>query len=218
MIILLFLGLPGSGKGTQAKILEKKNILKQISVGDLLRNYANSDAPEWQEINKKLGQGHLLPDLLVNKVVKQELDKINTNCILDGYPRSMPQAKFIHKHFHGSVLRAVNFEISEEIIEKRITGRFSCASCATIYNKYYSPTKEKDICDNCKGSKFYYRKDDNLDSLKKRFLEYSTVTKKVINYYKGKEKKLLINIDASLPSTDITIQLESKIDEIKKTR
>lgn len=215
MIILLFLGLPGSGKGTQAKILAKKNMLKHISVGDLLRNYANSDAPESQEIKEKLGQGYLLSDSLVNKVVKRELEKINTDCILDGYPRSLVQAEFMDKQSYNAVIRAINFEISEEMLEKRITGRFSCTLCATIYNKYYFPTKEKDTCDNCKGNKFYHRKDDNLDSLKKRLSEYLSVTSKVANYYK--KKNLLININATLSLTDITSHLESKIYEIKKT-
>ncbi|WP_024653860.1 adenylate kinase [Borrelia persica] len=208
---LVFLGPPGSGKGTIAKILSNKLNYYHISTGDLFRTSIANATPLGKEIKQIVENGQLVPDSITIKIVT---DKINTiehknDFILDGFPRNINQAIELDKLLDN--IKIINFLIDEELLVKRLSGRRICQSCCGIFNIYTLPTKEKEICDFCKGT-LYQRKDDTQESLKIRLQEYNLQTKPLINFYSQSNR--LHNIDAS---KDINEVAKSLIDIISKT-
>ncbi|AAX17745.1 MULTISPECIES: adenylate kinase [Borrelia] len=191
---LVFLGPPGSGKGTIAKILSGKLNYYHISTGDLFRANISNATPLGKEIKQIVENGQLVPDSITIKIVE---DKINTlankdNFILDGFPRNINQAKALDTFLQN--IQIINFLLDEAILIKRLSGRRICQSCGGIFNIYTLPTKEKGICDLCKGS-LYQRKDDVEESLKIRLQEYHLQTKPLIDFYSKNNR--LNNINAS---------------------
>ncbi|AGT27392.1 adenylate kinase [Borrelia miyamotoi] len=200
---LVFLGPPGSGKGTIAKILSSKLNYYHISTGDLFRDNISNSTPLGKEIKKTVESGQLVPDSITIKIVE---DRINTlenqnNLILDGFPRNINQAKALDNFLKN--IQIINFLLDEEVLIKRLSGRRICQSCGSIFNIYTLPTKEKKICDLCKGI-LYQRKDDKEESLKVRLKEYHLQTKPLINFYSKNNR--INNINAS-----------KNIDEVKKS-
>ncbi|AHH04994.1 Adenylate kinase [Borrelia miyamotoi] len=200
---LVLLGPPGSGKGTIAKILSSKLNYYHISTGDLFRENISNSTPLGKEIKKTVESGQLVPDSITIKIVE---DKINTlenqnNLILDGFPRNINQAKALDNFLKN--IQIINFLLDEEVLIKRLSGRRICKSCGGIFNIYTLPTKEKEICDLCKGI-LYQRKDDKEESLKVRLKEYHLQTKPLINFYSKNNR--INNINAS-----------KNIDEVKKS-
>ncbi|AYE36286.1 adenylate kinase [Borrelia turcica IST7] len=191
---LVFLGPPGSGKGTIAKIILKKLNYYHISTGDLFRENILNSTILGKEIKQIVESGKLVPDSITIKIVE---DKINTldnpdNFILDGFPRNICQAQALDKFLQN--LKIINFLIDEEILIKRLSGRRICKTCGGIFNIYTLPTKENGICDICKGT-LYQRKDDTEESLKIRLQEYHLQTKPLIDFYSISNR--LHNINAS---------------------
>ncbi|AHH12436.1 Adenylate kinase [Borrelia hermsii YBT] len=191
---LVFLGPPGSGKGTIAKILSNKLNYYHISTGDLFRENISNATPLGKEIKQIVENGQLVPDSITIKIVE---DKINTlenkdNFILDGFPRNINQAKALDKFLKN--IQIINFLLDEEILIKRLSGRRICKSCGGIFNIYTLPAKEAEICDLCKGI-LYQRKDDTEESLKVRLQEYHLQTKPLTDFYSKSNR--LNNINAS---------------------
>ena len=196
-MLILLIGPPGCGKGTQSNFIVKKfNSFSILNTGQLLRNIANQDCNS--SISQALKQGKLLSDELVNTTVSEYLNKnLAQNYILDGFPRSINQAQYLDKNYQGDII-ALLFDISIEKLEKRILGRFECNNCKMVYNKFYRPTKNANICDLCKKSDFYFREDDNSDSLNTRLNEYKNITFKLFDYYNEKKIAIYINCNESL--------------------
>ncbi|BCR21844.1 adenylate kinase [Borrelia sp. HM] len=201
---LVFLGPPGSGKGTIAKILSSKLNYDHISTGDLFRENISKSTPLGKEIEQIVENGQLVPDAITIKIVE---DKINTlknknNFILDGFPRNINQAKALDNFLKN--IQVINFLLDESILIKRLSGRRICQSCGGIFNIYTLPTKEKEICDICKGVLFQ-RKDDKEESLKVRLKEYNLQTKPLIDFYSKKNK--INNISASKDVDEVATNL-----------
>ena len=191
---LVFLGPPGSGKGTIAKILSSKLNYYHISTGDLFRENISNSTPLGKEIAQIVENGQLVPDSITIKIVE---DKINilenkNNFILDGFPRNINQAKALDNFLQN--IQIINFLLDEKILIKRLSGRRICQSCGEIFNIYTLPTKEKEICDLCKGV-LYQRKDDKEESLKVRLKEYNLQTRPLIDFYSRNNR--INNINAS---------------------
>ncbi|MGV8152482.1 MAG: adenylate kinase family protein [Candidatus Nanoarchaeia archaeon] len=177
---LVFLGVQGSGKGTQAKILSEKLKIPHISTGDLLRN-AKGELK--QEIDSYINKGALVPDELMLKILKQRLeeDDCKNGFILDGFPRNIKQAEELSKI--TNIQNAFNIEISDEEAIKRLSGRRNCKNCGAIYNINTNPIPKKEgICDKC-SSTLYQRADDNEEAIKKRLAIYHQDTKPIIKFY-----------------------------------
>ena len=193
-MLILLIGPPGCGKGTQSNLIVKKfNNFNILNAGQLLRDVADQNSNS--SISKALKQGKLLRDELVNNTVSEYLNKnLTQNYILDGFPRSINQAQYLDKNYQGDVI-ALLFNISLNRLEKRILGRFECKNCKIVYNKFYRPTKKVNICDLCKKSDFYFRDDDNNESLSTRLNEYKQVTFKLFDYYNEKKVASYINCD-----------------------
>jgi adenylate kinase len=179
----VLLGAPGSGKGTLSNFLVNKHNFKHISTGDLFRKNIRENTSLGQRIKQIVTQGTLVPDEITNEVMKQEileLEKQKINYILDGYPRSYNQAKFLDNIVKPNLILLI--EIEKELAKKRIVGRRSCLQCNAIYNVYFKKPKIENICDY-DGSELLQRKDDNDQAFEVRFNIYQNMIVEMKKYY-----------------------------------
>ena len=189
---LIFMGAPGSGKGTEIQILQKEGYIK-ISTGDLLRNEVNSGSKLGNQLKKIMDQGKLVSDKLVFDLIENELNKLESKkgFILDGFPRTLNQAKKLDKILNKNKLNidaVIEIFTPDELIIKRISGRYICAKCGASYNKNGNQPKKDGICDVCGGKEFKTRSDDNKETVKKRLETYHKEASDIIKYYKKQNK------------------------------
>jgi adenylate kinase len=204
MKVYLFMGMQGSGKGTQAKIISKELNLCHISTGDLLRE---TKGKLGEKIHNLINSGNMVSDELILEMIEQRIKQYDCKygIILDGYPRNVKQAKTLDAKF--KVEEVIEIQISDEEAYKRLSGRYNCKECNAGYNIYAQPKpKQKGICDLCKGE-LYQRKDDNPEAIKKRIKEYHIKTEPVLDYYKNK----LITINGEQPIEKITKEILKKL-------
>ncbi len=182
---LIFLGPPGTGKGTQAEIISKELGIAHISTGEMFRQLADEGNPVGIEAKEKYwGKGNLVPDELTIKLVKERLgkDDCKQGFILDGFPRTIPQAEALDKIV--DIDKVIDIESSKEIIIKRLSNRRQCPKCKKIYGIDVKPEKEGH-CDVC-GVKLVQRPDDKESVVRDRLEVYEKQTKPLIEYYKDK--------------------------------
>ena len=188
MNVIIF-GPPGAGKGTQAQNIIRKYNLYQISTGDLLRNEIKNKTKIGEDIKQIIAQGGFVTDDVVNKLLKEVIKKpsCRNRIIFDGYPRNIAQAKSLEIMLNADN-QSINFifllKVNREIIEKRITGRVICDKCNKILNEYLN----KDEVENHECGKNYLkkRKDDNQETIIKRYEEYMEKTKPVLDFYSSR--------------------------------
>ncbi len=192
--IILF-GAPGSGKGTQAEIIEKEFPFVKISTGDLTRTEVKKKSIIGKKIEEFNSKGLLVPDNIIIEMVKNRIkqDDIKEGYILDGFPRTIEQVKGMVE-LEADEEVAIFLKVNEEIVVKRIMSRLFCTSCGEIFNEIYNKPNIDNVCNNC-GAKLTKRTDDTEDVIKKRILVYREETLPVINYYRGKGN--LHELDAS---------------------
>lgn len=202
-MILVFLGAPGSGKGTQAKIISSKLNLKHYSTGDILRTEVDTGSDLGNKLKSILSSGALVSDDLVNDIVQNNLTSIKDSlgCILDGYPRTTDQAKFLESINEEKVI-AVYFNITTDLLISRITERYTCKTCGAIYNDSLSPTLVNNVCDKCFGVEFTRRSDDNESSLLKRIQIFEQNKMPLLSYYRDYGN--IIEVDASIDVEKVT--------------
>ncbi|MGA2394627.1 MAG: adenylate kinase [Candidatus Lustribacter sp.] len=182
-MILVFLGPPGAGKGTQAKILEERFGYRQISTGDILRRHRTEKTPLGVEAQSYMDAGKLVPDDLVIRMVEGELAHAE-NVILDGFPRTIPQAEAFAALLARKGLKsvAVIFDVDPVVLVDRITGRWSNPRTGRVYHEKYNPPKVAGIDDE-DGGPLVQRPDDAADVVIKRLQEYEEKTAPLIGYY-----------------------------------
>lgn len=192
--IILLLGLPGAGKGTQGAFLSKELGLPHISTGDIFRKMLLDKSEDSKVLAQYMNAGKLVPTDLVNRVVKKfvDSDECSKGCILDGYPRTIDQAEYFVDNIDSNI-NAIFFDIADDIIQKRILGRFSCKSCGKLYNKYFDTTKKAGVCDECGSTEFVERVDDTEVTILARIENYKKETLPLIEYYKNKGKFFTVN-------------------------
>lgn len=200
---IFIMGAPGSGKGTFSSKIKEEYNLNHISTGDIFRANISQGTELGLQAKAYAEQGKLVPDEITNKMVKDYLatlsDKKN-GYLLDGYPRTLDQAKAFEEMTDGTDLAVdviLAMDAPTDVLTRRITGRRTCKDCGEIYNIYSKPTKVEGVCDRC-GGELTQRKDDNEESLKVRLDEYSNNTEPVIDYYEKKNMVSHINADASM--------------------
>lgn len=200
---IFIMGAPGSGKGTFSSKIKEEYNLNHISTGDIFRANISQGTELGLQAKAYAEQGKLVPDEITNKMVKDYLatlsDKKN-GYLLDGYPRTLDQAKAFEEMTDGTDLVVdviLAMDVPTDVLTRRITGRRTCKDCGEIYNIYSKPTKVEGVCDRC-GGELTQRKDDNDESLKVRLDEYSNNTEPVIDYYEKKNMVSHINADASM--------------------
>ena len=198
---ILIMGGPGAGKGTMsAKIVEKYQV-NHISTGNIFRSEIKNETELGLQAKSYTEKGLLVPDEVTNPMVKSFLEKQeNKNgYLLDGYPRTLDQAKAFDELTVDSDLaveKVIALDLDFEVLKDRITGRRICKNCEEIYHIKNHPSKVEGVCDKC-GGELYQRKDDTVESLQVRLGEYSKSTEPVLAYYE--EKGLLTRINADQP-------------------
>ncbi len=198
---LIFLGPPACGKGTQTAKLSEHLGLPHVDTGSLLRAEIKNETENGKIAKSYIDKGQLVPVSLVANIIKNRLaqEDCKNGYILDGYPRSVEQADLleeINTDIDGSVeaqIKAIYFDLNQDILISRIVNRRSCPKCGEIYNIKFKPTKIEGICDKC-GAELTQRKDDNEETAKARFDTYFKETAPLIDYYKN--KGVLKSIDA----------------------
>ncbi|MGN1277718.1 MAG: adenylate kinase [Floccifex sp.] len=197
---IFIMGAPGSGKGTFSSRIKEEFNLNHISTGDIFRENISKGTELGLQAKAYSEKGLLVPDEITNKMVKDFLstleDKKN-GYLLDGYPRTLDQAKAFEEMTNGTDLaveKIVVMDVPFDELTRRITGRRTCKKCGAIYNIYSKPPKVEETCDCC-HTPLTQRKDDNAESLKVRLDEYSKNTEPVISYYE--EKGMVSKVDAS---------------------
>ncbi len=198
---LIFLGPPGAGKGTIAKIIVKEKGFAHISTGDLFRAAIKNQTELGVKVKSIIDAGDLVPDELTIALVKERLnqDDIADGFILDGFPRTIAQADALASFCE--IDSVINFEIEDEKIIQRLSGRRLCKECGEGFHTKFMPPKVENVCDKCNGE-LYIRKDDQPESIKNRLVVYEKSTQPLIDYYK--DKGLLVNIDASGKPEDVS--------------
>ena len=199
---LVFLGAPGAGKGTQADIIAAKLDIPTISTGNILRAAVKNGTPVGLKAKEYMDKGALVPDEVIIGIIKERLAEpdCEKGYILDGVPRTIAQAEAIEQA--GIELDAVvDLEVSDETIEKRMTGRRSCLQCGATYHIVSNPPKAEGICDNC-GAELTIRKDDKPETVRNRLVTYHRETEPLLAFYG--ERKLLKTVDGAMGLKETT--------------
>jgi adenylate kinase len=185
--IVVLMGAPGAGKGTQARLLQERTGLPQISTGDIFRELAKADTPLAREVREVQAAGKLVSDDLVIRVVEERTNRedCRRGYVLDGFPRTTAQAAMLEKLAveQGNKIQAVLVDTPADFLEKRITGRFSCPVCGEIYNVYFKPPRVDGFCDLHPDAKLNHRADDNEETIRTRLSTYERETQPLIDYY-----------------------------------
>ncbi|MCD6163099.1 MAG: adenylate kinase [candidate division Zixibacteria bacterium] len=204
---LVFLGPPGSGKGTQAKILAEKKNLTHISTGDVLRNAVKNGTELGKKAKPIMDTGGLVPDNIILGMIKELLQNTNDNFILDGFPRTAAQAEGLEKMMVELGIKidaAVNLDVNDEEVLKRLTGRFFCEKCGADFNANTRPPKAEGICDKC-GGKLMQRDDDKTEVITGRLNVYREKTKPVEDFYRL--HNVLVNVNGTQGFDDVTADI-----------
>jgi adenylate kinase len=187
--IIVLMGAPGAGKGTQARLLQERLDLPQISTGDIFRALKNAQTPLAQEVREIMERGQLVPDELTIRLVKDRTaqDDCRNGYILDGFPRTPAQAASLEKLAteQGNTIVAVLIDVPFELLEQRMTGRRNCPVCGEIYNMYFKPPKNDNVCDFHPETQLVHRADDNVETVKARLATYEEQTRPLVEYYKA---------------------------------
>jgi len=216
---ILLLGAPGSGKGTQAKELVKLWGIPQISTGDLLRANVAQGTPLGKVAKEIMGRGELVPDSLVNEMVAVRLKQRDTGkgYILDGFPRTLPQAGWLDGRIgaepNATPVIAVSIQVDYNQLLRRITGRRNCPVCQTIYNVYVNPPKRNGFCD-VEGAALVQRADDTETVFHERMRAYAALTAPVIEHYRDLGR--FAEVDGDRPIGTIAAGIVAAVERLRK--
>jgi adenylate kinase len=210
---LIIFGPPGSGKGTYSSRIAPKLNIPHISTGDIFREIAKSETPLGKEVAKYLGKGELVPDKIVIEILKERINKedCKNGFILDGYPRTIPQAEALEKMV--KIDKIINLIVPEDVIIQRLSTRRICKRCGSIFNIKTLPPKKEGICDHC-GGELYQREDDKPEVIRERLQVYQKQTEPLLRFYEGKIP--IINIECNSPDIPPEIMVNRILDELRK--
>jgi adenylate kinase len=184
--IIVLMGPQGAGKGTQAAMLSEKQGLPLISTGDILREVAREDSDAGREVRRIQSEGRLVSDDTLAQIISERTARADCDrgCVLDGFPRTLPQAELLERISvdQGNRISVVNIEVPREILWKRLTGRRSCR-CGATYNIYSRPSKREGICD-LDGQPLFTRSDDNEQAIAQRLALYEEKTRPILDFYR----------------------------------
>jgi adenylate kinase len=204
-VILILLGPPGAGKGTQAKMLAAGLDVPHISTGDMFRDHKARGTEIGKKIQAIMDSGGLVTDEITNAMVKERLSRpdVARGFILDGYPRTTAQAEYLEtllRSLGRSVTKVVSYEVPEEAVVERIGGRRSCPKCGAVYHVTASPPKQAGLCDR-DGTALVLREDDRPENVKKRMQEYAEKTWPLKRFYQ--ERRLVAEVDGTGSPDDV---------------
>lgn len=207
---LILLGPPGAGKGTQAKILEQRFGLLQVSTGDMLRAEVKSGSAIGLEAKSIMERGALVPDSIITAMIAARVKQPDAarGFILDGFPRTAPQAAALDQMLreNGMVLdHVVELKVDDAALVDRISGRYTCGKCGEGYHDHFKQPKVSGVCDVCAGTEFIRRADDKAETVGARLAAYHSQTAPLLPYYAGQGK--LRSVDGMADMSDVTIAL-----------
>ena len=202
---IIMLGAPGAGKGTQAKMIADKFGIPHISTGDIFRANIKNGTDLGKKAKEYMDKGQLVPDeltveLLLDRVAKEDC---KDGYVLDGFPRTIPQADVLDKELtklSDKIDFAINVEVPDENIVRRMSGRRACLKCGATYHIEHIPPKQEGICDRC-GSELVQRDDDKPETVQNRLSVYHEQTQPLITYYNG--KNILKTVDGTKDMNDV---------------
>ena len=193
------MGAPGAGKGTQARLLQERLNLPQISTGDIFRALKDSQSSLAREVREIMTRGQLVPDELTIQLVRERTssEDCRDGYILDGFPRTPAQALSLENLAaeQGNEIIPVLIDIPLDTLEKRMTGRRSCPVCGEIYNIYFKPPREDNVCDIHRDDQLIHRADDNPETVQARLATFEQQTRPLLEYYK--QRNLLRTVDGT---------------------
>ncbi|MBP5276007.1 MAG: adenylate kinase [Lachnospiraceae bacterium] len=212
---IIMLGAPGAGKGTQAKKIAEKYGLPHVSTGDIFRANIKNGTPLGIEAKKYMDEGKLVPDELTVKILLDRVaqDDCKNGYILDGFPRTIPQAEVLDKaltELNDKIDYAIDVEVPDENIINRMGGRRACLACGATYHVVFNAPKKEGICDAC-GKELVLRDDDAPETVKKRLDVYHEQTQPLIDFYN--KKGILKEVDGTKEMNDVFNAIVSILDK-----
>lgn len=214
---IVLLGAPGSGKGTQAQRLTQAYNIPQISTGDLLRAAVGAGTELGLKAKQAMDSGNLVSDEIVLGMIKERLQETDAQngFILDGFPRNLSQAASLDELLAGisqPIQAGLLIDVDFDILMKRLTGRISCKTCSTVYNRHFSPPKQEGVCDQCGGTELFHRADDNEETIGNRLKVYEDNTAPLIGFYEN--KGLLKRVNGIGEMEDITNAIKAELETL----
>jgi adenylate kinase len=211
---IILLGPPGAGKGTQAKILEERRGLKQLSTGDMLRAAIAEGSDLGKRAKAVMDRGELVSDDVVVGIIADRLGQpdVVRGFILDGFPRNTAQAEALDKMLRKKNLkldRVIEIKVDDQALVERIAGRYSCAKCGAAYHDQFAPPRKPGICDNCGSTQFARRPDDSPAVVGERLKVYNSQTAPLIDYYE--KTGALRTVNGMTDIGEVTRQIEKKL-------
>lgn len=209
--VVILLGPPGSGKGTQATRLTKELGIPHISTGDLFRENIGQNTELGKRAKTFIEAGKLVPDELVLDMLFDRISRpdCSRGYLLDGFPRTIPQAQAFDSHLIPNAnLIVINLDVPDDLILKRISGRSTCKDCGEIYNTYFSAPRQKGVCDKCSGD-LQQRSDDKAEVVMERLRVYHAQTQPLIDFYS--RKGVLFTLDGTKSPDQVYLNLQKAI-------
>ena len=202
---IVMLGAPGAGKGTQAKMIAAKYGIPHVSTGDIFRANIKNGTELGKEAKSYMDKGALVPDELTVRILLDRVaqDDCAKGYVLDGFPRTIPQAEVLDAELtklNDKIDFAINVDVPDENIVRRMSGRRACLSCGATYHIVHIPPKKEGICDKC-GSELVQRDDDKEETVKNRLKVYHEQTQPLIDFYE--KKGVLKNVDGTVDSEEV---------------
>lgn len=217
---LILLGPPGAGKGTQAKSLETKHGIMQLSTGDMLRASVKAGSKIGLEAKALMDKGELVPDSVVVKIIADRIEQPDCakGFILDGFPRTLAQAAALEKMLKDKKRKldvVVELKVDYNRLVERIVGRYSCAKCGEGYHDRFKRPQARGVCDKCGSHEFSRRADDNAETVTTRMMAYYRDTSPLIGYYFC--KGILETVDGMAPIDDVAREIAGIVGRFAKT-
>jgi len=211
--IVVLIGAPGAGKGTQARLLEERRGIPQISTGDMFREMKSADTPLAREVQAIMASGKLISDDITYKIVRERTSKPDAagTYLLDGYPRTAVQAELLEELAaeQDKGIQAIEIDVPRDELFKRLTGRRSCPLCGEIYNIYSKPPATEGVCDDHPDTPLEHRADDSEEKVSVRLATYDELTKPLLDYYDRTSR--LRKVDGTGEIDEIYSQLDKLV-------